>query len=145
MVASFGRDTADEWSDLDLLVVTSDDHFDDFIEPARNSHWSTAELFLDARRNAPIGAMSAATVFIRSGLPIWVDWYVYPLALAAWPSDCAVRHGAERVPRVSLSFAVWNDRGPRRTPLDTSPQEELQARLAMAVIAGKYIALGLSS
>jgi hypothetical protein len=95
-VGSFGRGEADDWSDLDLLVVTSDSHFDDFIEFARNPGWSTAELFIDARRNAPVGAMSAATVYVRSGLPIWVDWHVYPLAMAAWPSDCAVRHGGER-------------------------------------------------
>lgn len=138
-MGSFGRGEADEWSDLDLLVVTSDADFGDY-ERARNEHWSSAELFIDARRNAPAGARSAATVHVRSGLPIWVDWYTYPLAMAALPSDCLVRYDCEHVPRADEPFADWNSRGPREKPLDTAPHEKLHARLAMVPIAGKYIA-----
>jgi predicted nucleotidyltransferase len=140
LVGSFGRGEADDWSDVDLLVFVRDADFGAFIDPERNALWATAQLLVDARRNTPIGAMSVATLYVRSGLPISADWYVYPSSMAAWPDDCEVVHGADAAPRTDAPFAQWNGDGPRNQPLDLSPAEELQARLAMVPIAGKYIA-----
>lgn len=140
LVGSFGRGEADGWSDVDLLVFIRDGDFGAFIDRERNAFWSTAQLLVDAGRNAPMGATSVATLYLISGLPIGADWYVYPSSMGAWPDDCQVMHGADSAPRTNTPFAEWNGGGARNQPVDISPAEELQARLAMVPIAGKYIA-----
>jgi hypothetical protein len=130
----------DDWSDLDLLVVVHDDHHTEFVDPAHNTMWSTSDLIIDARRNAPAGANSVATRHLRSGLPVLVDWYVYPRSMAAWPEDCKVWKGGAAARRTHETFEAWNGHGPRNLPLAISHDEQLQARLAMVPIAGKYIA-----
>lgn len=138
LVGSFGRGEADTWSDLDLLVIVHDRDFDAFA--ASSGHWSTTDWYVDARRNAPAGAISIASIHVRDGLPIGADWYVYPAAMAGWPTDCAIRRGADRAPHVGAVFADWNGRGPRQAPLAQSPDEARVAQLMMAVVAGKHIA-----
>lgn len=121
LVGSFGRGEADDWSDVDLLVLVHDADFRAFVDPELNELWSKAQLLVDARRNAPIGATSVATLCVRSGLPIVADWYVYPSSMGAWPNDCQVMRGADVAPRTSTRFAEWNGRGPRNQPVDISP------------------------
>jgi predicted nucleotidyltransferase len=145
LVGSFGRGEADTWSDLDLLVFVHDGNFDEFTSFETNDSWSTAAHVTDARRNAPAGATSVGSLYIRDGLPIGVDWYVYPASMAAWPDDCSIRYGADTVPKTTESFAVWNARGPRQQPLDLSTTEQRLSRLSMAPIAAKYIARGSPS
>lgn len=140
LVGSFGRGEADAWSDLDVLIATDDARFEEFVDRERNSSWRDADLFIDARRNVPVGAMSASTVHVTSGLPVWVDWYVYPHAMAAWPSDSLVRRGGEAVSHVDLAFRDWNGRGHRQAPLDVSAEARQLAHIAMVPIAGKYVA-----
>ena len=140
LVGSFGRGEADSWSDLDLLVFVRDGDFGAFTSPEGNGYWFTADRFTDARRNAPAGATSVGSLYIRSGLPIGVDWYVYPASMAAWPDDCDIKRGADAAPKVAVPFAEWNGRGPRQPPLDAATSDERQDRLAMVPIAGKYIA-----
>lgn len=140
LVGSFGRREADAWSDVDLLVIVGDRHFAAFVDPERNTLWSTAELLVDARRNAPVGATSLATVCVRSGLPIGADWYVYPSSMGAWPRDCQVMRGPDAAARTDVPFADWNGGGRRNRPIDIDPAKQLQARLAMVPIAGKYAA-----
>ncbi len=140
LVGSFGRGEADNWSDVDLLVIVRDEDFGAFVDPARSRLWSTAHLLIDARRNAPVGATSVGTVCVRSGLPIGADWYLYPSSMGGWPRDCEVEHGADAAPRSGMPFAEWNGRGPRNEPIEIGPAEARQARLAMVPIAGKYVA-----
>jgi hypothetical protein len=125
-----------------MLVIVEDADFAAYIDPTENELWSSADVFIDARRNAPDTAMSAGTLHVESGLPVGVDWYVYPRAIAAWPADCAVQRESAGIRRVSEVFAEWNGRGPRGAPRHTSPTVERQARLAMVPIAAKYIARG---
>lgn len=142
LVGSFGRGDADDWSDLDVLVIVEDADFAAYIDPTENELWSSADVFIDARRNAPDAAMSAGTIYIESGLPVGVDWYVYPRAIAAWPADCAVQRDGAGIQRVIEVFAEWNDRGPHSAPHHASPTVERRARLAMVPIAAKYITRG---
>lgn len=125
-----------------MLVIVEDADFAAYIDPTENELWSSADVFIDARRNAPDTAMSAGTIYIESGLPVGVDWYVYPRAIAAWPADCAVQRDGAGIQRVIEVFAEWNDRGPRGAPPHASPTVERRARLAMVPIAAKYIARG---
>jgi hypothetical protein len=140
LVGSFGRGDADAWSDLDLLVFVHDRYFGEFTSPTTNEYWSGADLFVDARRNVPAGATSVGSLYVRDGLPIGVDWYVYPASMAAWPHDCVRRRGAEVVPSVGATFAEWNGRGPRQPPLAHDGNDSRQAWLSMVPIAGKYVA-----
>lgn len=140
LVGSFGRGQADDWSDVDLLIIVSDEDFHAFVDPQRNRLWSDADLVIDARRNTPIGATSFATLHVMSGLPIGVDWYVYPASLAAWPRDCQVVDGPDVAPSTEEPFSAWNGRGPRNEPIATAAGGATLARLAMVPIAAKYIA-----
>ena len=60
LVGSFGRGEADNWSDVDLLVIVHDRDFGTFVDPQQNRLWSSTHLVLDVRRNAPVGATSLA-------------------------------------------------------------------------------------
>ena len=139
LVGSLGRGEADDWSDVDLLVVV-DDGEGRFVDPLPDRLWAGAELVVAGRHNAPAGASSVGTVYVRSGLPLGVDWYVHPVSLAAWPSDCVVVHQVTQLARVDETFSVRNSQGPRQRSSPKSPDEVRQARLAMVPIAGKYIA-----
>ena len=139
LVGSFGRGEADNWSDLDLLVIVRDTDFGTFIDPERNRLWSSAHLLIDARRNARVGAMSVATTYLRSGLPIGADWYVYPVSMGDGPGT-DIRGGVDAVPMSKRPFAQWNARRLRNEPYRDPPAEERQARLAMVLIAGRDLA-----
>jgi hypothetical protein len=140
LVGSFGRGAADDWSDLDLLLVADDAAFNEFADPT-NSLWASASLFVDARRNAPLGAMSYGTIHVHDGWPIGADWYLYPRSLASWPADCAVRKGSESdVAHIQSTFADWVASGPRQDPLAVTTAQELEARAMMLPIVAKYIA-----
>ena len=121
------------------LVFVRDRDFDRFIAAETNGYWSTADRFIDPRRNAPAGATYIGSIYIRSGLPVGVDWYVYPFSMAAWPDDCEIRSGADAAPRAGASFADWNGRGPRQAPLDEPVSGRAADRLTMVPIAAKYI------
>ena len=141
LVGSLGRGEADDWSDVDLLVVVDDARVELFVDPSPDRLWEGAELVVDGRQNAPAGAMSVGTVYVRSGLPLGVDWYVYPVSMAAWPSDCVVVHETTtELRRVDDAFSVFNSAGHPQVGASKTPDEVRRARLAMVPIAGKYIA-----
>jgi hypothetical protein len=71
-------------------------------------------LLVDGRHNAPAGAMSVGTLYLRSGLPLGVDWYVYPASMAAWSSDSRVVHDPTELPRSEKAFRDLNANGPRQ-------------------------------
>ena len=139
-VGSLGRGDADDWSDVDLLVAVHDDAYAGYVDPARNDLWASAEVLVDARHNAPAGAMAAGALHVRSGLPLGVDWYAYPASSAAWPSDSRVVHDPGGLRRVEEPFDAFNARGERGAATVESADEARRARLAMVPIAGKYIA-----
>ena len=140
LVGSLGRGDADDWSDIDVLVVVNDEHFDKFIDPAANALWRDAELFFDARQNAPRGATSVGALYLKSGLPVGVDWYLYPASMAAWPSDSRVAYERAGVRQTELVFAEFNAQGARQSGTRKSAGEVREAKLVMALIAGKLIA-----
>lgn len=148
LVGSFGRGEADEWSDLDLLVVVGDD--DVATWTAHNDVWAAAALVVPAPQNTRSTASSAGSLHVADAWPVGVDWYVYPCAEASWPVDCAMLFGADRVERTDRWFDDWNALGPRGTSHGFSDDELTMARLAMARLAmvpitEKQIARGQTS
>ena len=140
LVGSFGRHEADEWSDLDLLVVVGDDDVEAWT--AHNDAWAGAALVVPAPQNTRSTAASAGTLHVVDGWPVGVDWYVYPAAEASWPVDGAVLFGEDRVDRTNLRFDEWNALGPRGTPHRFDDDELMMAQLAMVPITAKQIARG---
>jgi predicted nucleotidyltransferase len=138
LVGSFGRGQADDWSDLDLLVVIADASYAEWI--LHNALWDQAELLWFAPQNTRATATSAGTLHVQDELPVGVDWYVYPATEAAWPADAMVISGDTAVDGTDVAFADWNARGPRGSPRGTSPEHQLAIRIAMTTIAGKYVA-----
>ena len=138
LVGSFGRGEADEWSDLDLLVVVGDVR----AWTARNDAWTNAEVVVPAPQNTRATAASAGTLHVVDGWPVGVDWYVYPAGEAAWPLDCVVLFGEACAARSHLAFDEWNALGPRGAPHTFSDDELTSAHLTMVPITAKQIARG---
>jgi hypothetical protein len=141
LVGSLGAGRADDWSDIDLLIVVADAALDEYAAPGRPAGVpGTLTFASDARHNAPRGARAAGGQYIIDGLPLWVDRHVYPASWAAWPADSAVlldRHG---IGRLALTFREHMNAVERNQPADRSPSERRALQAALIPIAGKYIA-----
>ena len=57
-----------------------------------------------------------------------VDWYIYPLSMAAWPSDSRLIYELRPIGRTPATFAAFNSGGGRQPPLPKTP--DLQAIIA---------------
>ncbi|WP_127940799.1 nucleotidyltransferase domain-containing protein [Nonomuraea polychroma] len=74
MVGSLGAGRADDWSDIDLLVVVDDAHLDDYAVPDRlPSGLGTLTAAFDARHNGPRGTRAVSGQHLVDGLPLCVD------------------------------------------------------------------------
>ena len=73
LVGSLGRGEEDNWSDIDLLILASDQFIRQFMNDPSASPWARADQLSDGRHNSPAGATSPGTTHIRSGLPLRVD------------------------------------------------------------------------
>jgi hypothetical protein len=80
LVGSLGRREEDDWSDVDLFILASDQFIRQFMNEPAASPWARADLLSDGRHNSPAGATSLGATHIRSGLPLWVDLHVHPAA-----------------------------------------------------------------
>lgn len=100
LVGSLGAGSADDWSDVDLLVVVEDANLEDYATADRLPSGPGQLAFgIDARHNGPVGTRAVSAQYVVDGLPLWVDWHIHPVSLASWPSDSAVvfdRHGISR-------------------------------------------------
>src|ERR1700761_5241323 len=90
LVGSLGRGEEDNWSDIDLLILASDQFIRQFMNEPAASPWARADLLSDGRHNSPAGAASLGTTHIRSGLPFGVDLHVHPADRTPWPTDSRV-------------------------------------------------------
>jgi hypothetical protein len=99
-VGSIGRGDADDWSDVDLVIVVPDDQVGRYADAARLRGPGRVAFSFDARHNAPRGAGSVGVHYVIDGLPFNADWYVYPDSQGAWVADAKVvvdRHGLRRL------------------------------------------------
>ncbi len=99
-VGSIGRGDADDWSDVDLVIVVPDDQVGRYADAARLPGPERVVLSFDARHNAPRGAGSVGVHHVIDGLPFNADWYVYPDSQGAWVADAKVvfdRHGLRQL------------------------------------------------
>jgi hypothetical protein len=139
VIGSLGRGEADNWSDIDLLVLMGDQPLARFADNPAVSPWAQADLLVDGRHNSPAGAASIGATHIRSGLPVHVDLHVHAAARTRWPTDSRVAFERRRVELGAQSFDEVNASG-RRQPATTKTADEIRMiHLSYVPIAGKYI------
>jgi Nucleotidyltransferase domain len=139
LVGSLGRGEEDNWSDIDLFILASDQFIRQFMNEPAASPWARADLLSDGRHNSPAGATSLGTTHIRSGLPLWVDLHVHPADRTPWPTDSHVVFERRPVKTGTLSFGEFNARGPRQPATAKTTDEVRQIHLGYVPIAGKYV------
>jgi hypothetical protein len=139
LVGSLGRGEADNWSDIDLLILVGDRALARFVAEPAAKPWAQADLLSDGRHNSPAGATSMGTTHIRSGLPLWVDLHVHPAARTRWPTDGRIIFERRPVEMGTLSFDQLNASGPRQPATAKTADEIRRIHLSYVPIAGKYI------
>ncbi len=141
LVGSLGAGHADDWSDIDLLIVVDDASLDEHAAPARLAGVPGRLAFAsDARHNAPRGARVTSGQYIIDGLPLWVDRHVYPASWAAWPADSTVLSDRRGISRLAVTFREHMDAVEHEQPVPRGPGERRALQAALIPIAGKYIA-----
>jgi hypothetical protein len=140
LVGSLGRGEEDNWSDIDLFILASDQFIRQFMNEPAASPWARADLLSDGRHNSPAGATSLGTTHIRSGLPLWVDLHVHPADRTLWPADSHVVFERRPVKTGTLSFGQFNASGPRQPATAKTADQVRQIHLGYVSIAGKYVA-----
>lgn len=139
LIGSLARGTADNWSDVDLLVLMGDRAIARFAAEPGASSWARADLLSDGRHNSPAGASSVGATHIRSGLPLQVDLHVHPAGRTCWPSDGRVVFERRPIEPGTVSFDQLNASGPRQIATAKTEDEIRRIHLSYVPIAGKYI------
>jgi Nucleotidyltransferase domain len=139
LVGSLGRGEEDNWSDIDLFILASDQLIRQLTKEPAASPWALADLLSDGRHNSPAGATSLGATHIRSGLPLWVDLHVHPADRTPWPTDSYVVFERRPVKTGTLSFGKFNACGPRQPATAKTADEVRQIHLSYVPIAGKYV------
>ena len=139
LVGSLGRGEGDNWSDIDLLILASEEFIGQFMNEPTASPWARANLLSDGRHNSPAGATSLGTTRIRSGLPLWIDLHVHPADLTPWPTDGRVLFWRRPVAAGTRSFDQLNAAGPRQPATAKTADEVRQIHLGYVPIGGKYV------
>jgi predicted nucleotidyltransferase len=139
-VGSLGRGDADDWSDIDLLVVVPDGRVDHYADAAQLPVSEQVTWSIDARHNAPRGAGAVGVDYVIDGLPLHVDWYIYPRAQAVWVADAKVIFDRDGLPRKRDTFR--EHQGKREVQPATPKRAHAHRLLQVSLIpvAAKYIA-----
>ncbi|WP_214327527.1 nucleotidyltransferase domain-containing protein [Nonomuraea sediminis] len=141
LVGSLGTGQADDWSDIDLLVVVDDACIHDYAAPGRLP-CGPGELAVafDARHNGPRGTRAVSGQYLIDGLPLWVDWHIHPISQASWAADCAVIFDRRGFGRLSATFSEHLSAGDHEQATPKGPTDHRALQLALVPIAGKRIA-----
>jgi Nucleotidyltransferase domain len=139
LIGSLGRGEADNWSDIDLLILMRDQALAQFASEPAARPWAHAALLSDGRHNSPAGATSAGTTHIRSGLPLQVDLHVHPVARTQWPADGRVVFQRRPIPTGTMPFDQLNASGPRQPATAKTADQIRMIQLSYVPIAGKYV------
>ncbi|MEV6271744.1 nucleotidyltransferase domain-containing protein [Kribbella sp. NPDC051936] len=125
LTGSLGAGTADEWSDVDIIVVGGERVLD---QPL---------LSYAMPGNGPAGGGYVGAMYDAGPLPLWVDWYWWPTG-APIPRGSRLVAGTGRAGNLDLSGTL--DLVGRGTP-GPAPDPDVFA-LAMLPLAAKHIARG---
>lgn len=136
-VGSLGRGEADDWSDVDLLIVVDDDDLARYTSIDELPAGDVA-LSFDTRQNVAKGAGGFSVQYILDGLPLWVDWHIYPASMGSWVTDAAVVFDRLGLPRIELSFEEYQENREVQ-PAIAAPENRRLLQLGLIPIAAKHI------
>jgi hypothetical protein len=139
LIGSLGRGEADNWSDIDLLILMGDQALARFADEPAARPWAQADLLSDGRHNSPAGAASMGATHIRSGLPLWADLHVHPAARTRWPTDGRIVFQRRLIETGTAPFDQLNASGSRQPATAKTSDEIRRIHLSYVPIAGKYI------
>jgi hypothetical protein len=125
LVGSLATGIGDEWSDLDLIVVDGQPMLDGSL------------LTIEMPANGPADGGYLGAMYDVAGLPLWVDWYLWP-SHAAIPREGRLLAGSGTPGTLDLNATLDQlGRGEPGTPPDPAT-----FALAMLPLAGKHVARG---
>lgn len=148
LTGSVARGDDDGLSDLDLMIVVTDESACDFVRNRRKYASQPADtvLMMDNFRNAPPGGAYLLVLYAGEVGPQHVDWYWQPESQARIPDDARVlfdRIGLQKIQGDEWRRVQHRPTGPP-LPEHSTRTDVLTQKIAffwaMSVIAAKYIA-----
>ena len=148
LTGSVSRGDDDGLSDLDLMIVVSDEGAFDFVRNRRKfaSQPADAVLTMDNFRNAPPGGAYLLTLYAGEVGPQHVDWFWQPESYAQIPDDEKVLFdhiGLHKIPGAEWRRAQHRPIAqplPEHSTLTDVLTHKIAFFWAMSVITAKYIA-----
>jgi predicted nucleotidyltransferase len=140
LVGSLGRGDADDWSDVDLVIVVPDDQVEHYAAAMQLPAAELAAWSIDARHNAPRGAGAVGVRYVIDDLPLHVDWHVYPRSQAAWVADAKVIFDELGLPRLQDTFAEYQEQREVQAPTSKVANAHRQLQVSLIPVAAKYVA-----
>ena len=146
LVGSLGQQGGDEWSDVDLALVVRDADLPVLAERRRSEFGRFGEVLvaIDAP-NAPAGGAYLGVAYAVGELPLWVDWYLWPLSTARRPKDARVlieRAGLPPPATEPHAALIQHSRAADPQAVHDLVADPVDFTVAMVPIAAKYIARG---
>jgi predicted nucleotidyltransferase len=139
-VGSLGRGDADDWSDVDLLIVVPDDQVEHYADATQLPGSEQVAWSVDARHNAPRGAGAVGVRYVIDGLPLHVDWHVYPRSQAAWFADAKVIFDAHGLPRLNDTFYEHQEKREVQPATPKAANAHRLLQVSLIPVAAKYVA-----
>jgi hypothetical protein len=138
-VGSLGRGDADDWSDIDLLIVVPDDQVGHYADATQLPGSDQITWSIDARHNAPRGAGAVGVRYVIGGLPLHVDWYIYPRSQAAWVADAEVIFDPHGLPRLTDTFHEYQEKREVQPPTPKPANAHRLLQVSLIPVAAKYV------
>jgi hypothetical protein len=144
LVGSLGQDGGDAWSDVDLALIVRDQDLHRLAERRRSEFGRFGEVLvaIDAP-NAPAGGAYLGVAYAIGELPLWVDWYLWPLSTARRPSDARVLIERAELPPPATKpheALIQHSRATDPHAVQDRFADPVDFAVAMVPIAAKYIA-----
>jgi predicted nucleotidyltransferase len=140
LVGSLGRGDADDWSDIDLLIVVPDGQVGQYADATKLPGSEQVTWSIDARHNVPRGAGAISALYVIDGLPLQADWYVYPLSRAAWAADAKIVFDRDGLPRLNDTFREHQEKREVQPPVPKAANAHRLLQASLVPVAGKYVA-----
>ena len=137
LTGSGGRREQDEWSDLDIGVVSSEDDATVLAAPSEAEAFGDLAVWVDCSFNAPIGGTMAFSRYLTLDGLVMVDWHVWPRTAARATTGSQIlwtRRDFVLEPFDGTLVDLVSAR-PRRTIPPYSRQQRAEWELCMAHIA----------
>jgi predicted nucleotidyltransferase len=138
-VGSLGRGDADDWSDVDLVIVVPDEQVGRYADATLLPGSELVTWSIDARHNAPRGAGAIGVDYVSDGLPLHVDWHIYPRSQAAWVADAKVIFDDHGLRRLDDTFREYQDKREVQPPTPKAANAHRLLQVSLIPTAAKYV------